>query len=214
MTENKLTPSSKNSSTQSINELIENNVKLVGMLSKKYPTNAVERSDLIGAGYIGLVKAAKTYDKDKGYKFSTYATVVILNEIKKIIKKSLENKDIQSIQEIIYYDKNTNNTLTIEETMISPLNIEEMYLEKEEYLILHQAIKKLDKKEQEWIYLYYGFYDRRYTGTEISKIYGINQSTFSKNLTKILKKLREILENEYLITSKKKIYKIDRWILS
>lgn len=48
------------------------------------------------------------------------------------------------------------------------------------------------------IYHCYGFYDKRYTGTEIAKMYSINQSTFSRKLPKIIEKLRIILLNEYL----------------
>lgn len=50
MTDNKQTPSSKNSSiltNQEINELIENNMKLVGFVSKRFPTDLISREDLI-----------------------------------------------------------------------------------------------------------------------------------------------------------------------
>lgn len=50
MTENKISTSSKNSSIQTnqeINELIENNMKLVGFVSKRFPTDLVSREDLI-----------------------------------------------------------------------------------------------------------------------------------------------------------------------
>lgn len=50
MTENKISTSSKNSSiqiNQEINELIENNMKLVGFASKRFPTDLVSREDLI-----------------------------------------------------------------------------------------------------------------------------------------------------------------------
>ena len=50
MTENKITTNSKNSSIQNqkeVNELIENNMKLVGFISKKCHTEPIERENLI-----------------------------------------------------------------------------------------------------------------------------------------------------------------------
>lgn len=213
MTENKITTNSKNSSIQNqkeVNELIENNMKLVGFISKKFYTEPIEREDLIAVGYIGLIKAAQTFKYEKGNKFATYAAIVISNEIKKHLRK--ENKKIhaKSIEEVIFYNKN-GEKIILEDTLMSQMDLEQDYLEKEEYIILHKAIKELTEVEQEWIYLYYGFYDRRYTGTEISKIYGINQSTFSRNIIKILKKLKTILEEKYNYTSNQKINKINRF---
>lgn len=208
MTENKISTSSKNSSIQTnqeINELIENNMKLVGFVSKRFPTDLVSREDLIAAGYIGLIKAAQTFDKEKGYKFATFAVVVISNEMKRAIANVQKNKEVISLQEVLFCDKERN--MTLEDILQSPINLEEQYLEKEEYQELYSAIKQLDKTEQEWIYLYYGFYDKRYTGTEIAKMYGINQSTFSRKLPKIIEKLRIILLNEYKVIKKQKIYK-------
>lgn len=208
MTENKISTSSKNSSIQTnqeINELIENNMKLVGFVSKRFPTDLVSREDLIAAGYIGLIKAAQTFDKEKGYKFATFAVVVISNEMKRAIANVQKNKEVISLQEVLFCDKERN--MTLEDILQSPINLEEQYLEKEEYQELYSAIKQLDKTEQEWIYLYYGFYDKRYTGTEIAKMYGINQSTFSRKLPKIIEKLRIILLNEYKVIKKQKVYK-------
>lgn len=208
MTENKISTSSKNSSIQTnqeINELIENNMKLVGFVSKRFPTDLVSREDLIAAGYIGLIKAVQTFDKEKGYKFATFAVVVISNEMKRAIANVQKNKEVISLQEVLFCDKERN--MTLEDILQSPINLEEQYLEKEEYQELYSAIKQLDKTEQEWIYLYYGFYDKRYTGTEIAKMYGINQSTFSRKLPKIIEKLRIILLNEYKVIKKQKVYK-------
>ncbi len=42
----------------------------------------VELEDLVQIGYIGLIKAVKGFDPDKGFKFSTYAVPVITGEIR------------------------------------------------------------------------------------------------------------------------------------
>ena len=42
--------------------------------------------DLFQAGCVGLVKASKSFDPQRGYAFSTYAVPVILGEIKRIFR--------------------------------------------------------------------------------------------------------------------------------
>ena len=65
-------------------ELIEANMKLVPHVMRKYFRVYIERGyedDIMGCGYLGLVKAADTWDASKGVKFSTYACRVIWQQI-------------------------------------------------------------------------------------------------------------------------------------
>jgi RNA polymerase primary sigma factor len=54
--------------------LIEANVRLVIGIAKKYQNRGLPLVDLVQAGNIGLLRAAKKFDYELGYKFSTYAT--------------------------------------------------------------------------------------------------------------------------------------------
>lgn len=56
------------------NRLIEANYRLVISVAKKYANQGVSFMDLIQEGNIGLIKAVKKFDYQRGYKFSTYAT--------------------------------------------------------------------------------------------------------------------------------------------
>lgn len=42
-------------------------MKLVGFVSKRFSTDLISKEDLIAARYIGLIKAAQTFNKEKGY---------------------------------------------------------------------------------------------------------------------------------------------------
>lgn len=61
--------------------LVEENMKLVFFVINRYYPTFVHDEDLKQVGAIGLCKAAKTWDAEKST-FSTYASRVILNEIK------------------------------------------------------------------------------------------------------------------------------------
>jgi RNA polymerase primary sigma factor len=59
---------------KAVETLIKANSRLVISLAKKYTGRGVSFLDLIQEGNIGLIRAAKKYDYQRGYKFSTYAT--------------------------------------------------------------------------------------------------------------------------------------------
>lgn len=63
------------------NELIEHNLRLVVHIIKKYYSNMKDQDDLISIGTIGLIKAAATFDYEKGTRFATYASRCIENDI-------------------------------------------------------------------------------------------------------------------------------------
>lgn len=65
------TPEEKKSA---INELTERNLKYVVTIAKRYIYSGISLEDLIQDGNIGLMKAAERYDPESGYRFTTYAT--------------------------------------------------------------------------------------------------------------------------------------------
>jgi len=62
---------------QAANKLAEGNIRLVVSVVKKYHARRLECIELINEGYIGLMRAAGTFDITRGYKFSTYAVKAI-----------------------------------------------------------------------------------------------------------------------------------------
>lgn len=61
------------------NKLIEHNLRLVAHIIKRYYSSIRDQEDLISIGTIGLIKAASTFDYDKGTRFATYASRCIEN---------------------------------------------------------------------------------------------------------------------------------------
>ena len=66
--------------------LVINNLGLVHACANRFRGRGVEYDDLYQAGCLGLVKAARNFDDEKGFAFSTYAVPVILGEIKRIFR--------------------------------------------------------------------------------------------------------------------------------
>jgi RNA polymerase sporulation-specific sigma factor len=57
---------------------IENHLGLVRLCANRFTGKGIEYDDLYGAGCIGLVKAAKSFEEERGLKFSTYDVPLIL----------------------------------------------------------------------------------------------------------------------------------------
>jgi RNA polymerase sporulation-specific sigma factor len=58
----------KKGSEDARNILIEHNLRLVAHVVRKYETSGEDLEDLISIGTIGLIKAIKTYNDDRGIK--------------------------------------------------------------------------------------------------------------------------------------------------
>ena len=65
--------------------LINHNLRLVVSIAKHYMGRGMSFSDLIQEGNLGLIKAVDRYDLSKGFKFSTYATWWIKQNISRAV---------------------------------------------------------------------------------------------------------------------------------
>lgn len=80
--------------------LAEENLGLVHLCANRFRGRGIEYDDLYGAGCIGLIKAAKAFDTERGVKFSTYAVPVILGEIKRLFRDGGTIKVSRSAKEL------------------------------------------------------------------------------------------------------------------
>jgi RNA polymerase sporulation-specific sigma factor len=80
--------------------LVEINLPLVYSIASRFKERCDDFGDLIECGTLGLVKAIKTFDLERGCAFSTYAVPLIFGEVRRflrddgIIKVSREEKRV------------------------------------------------------------------------------------------------------------------------
>jgi len=71
--ERKLAQRIQQGDEEALKELVEANLRFVVRVAKEYQNQGLPLSELISAGNLGLLKAAKRFDGTRGFKFITYA---------------------------------------------------------------------------------------------------------------------------------------------
>lgn len=79
---------------------VKQNMGLVHSLANRFRGRGVEYEELVSAGCMGLVKAAKGFDESRGLCFSTYAVPVILGEMKRLFRDGGTVKVSRTLKEL------------------------------------------------------------------------------------------------------------------
>lgn len=171
----------KNGDKSAEEKLIKHNLRLVAHVSKRY-RNSFAQDELISVGSIGLLKAIKSYNYDKGSSFSTYATRCINNEILMLIRSEKKHNNQVYLDDAISIDKDGNEISLIEVLSDQCEEIESIVDNKIMFeKILTIINKKLSDREKEVIFMRYGICGySQYTQFEISEILGISRSYISR----------------------------------
>ena len=188
---------------EDIEVLIEKYDGIIWKIVNKYKVSSFDREDLYQAGLLGLFKAIKNYKKEFNVKLITYAFKYIIGEVNKEYKKlNLYGRvDYNKIRTYI----DLNNTKSPEEickelkisleTFYDALSRVDqiIYLEEDvkDELLENRTYYELDlEKDEELLYQYYIV--RHLTQGEIAKLLNVSQSTVSRNIQKLKKRLKDI----------------------
>ncbi len=178
--------------------LISHNMRLVVHIAKKY-VDALDPSDMVSIGSIGLLKAIDTFRFDKGTQFATYAARCIENEILMAIRSNKKHKVCVSLSSSIGIDKEGNEICladTLEESDVDVASkVEKAECAKQLRVILK---KVLDRREYKIIRYRYGLDGAEMLPQrEIAKMLGISRSYISRIESRALAKMKEyLIENE------------------
>ena len=180
---------------KSRNKIIECNLRLVPLIVKKYfnQYNILD-DDLIQIGYLGLIKAVDHYDISKNYKFSSYASACIINEINSYYVRSKSIKDTISLDAEIIIGNDEEKTNLYE---LVPADKEEFTVTFERNDYLYYLLDTLSYVDRDIIEMYYGIgeYKRRYNQKEIAEKYCVSHQCISDRVIKSLNELKHAAES-------------------
>lgn len=177
--------------------LIVHNLRLVAHIAKKYENVGEEQEDLISIGSIGLMKAVKTFNPERGTKLATYAARCIDNEILMYLRATKRPRQEAYLQEPIGIDKE-GNEITLMDTLST--DDDDILQQVEKALEQHKLMELLNvltKRERLVIQLRYGLIDGvKSTQREIAKELRISRSYVSRIEKRAIEKLITALETE------------------
>lgn len=175
--------------------LIKHNLRLVAHISKKYKNSSIDTEDLISIGSIGLMKAIKTFDYNKGNSFSTYASRCIENEILMTFRSDKKNAQSVYLDDIISVDKDGNNLSLYEVLCDNSPSVDKQIENKIIYKKVERIIKtKLDEREREIIIKRFGLCGEiPRTQIELAEEINISRSYISRLEKKAIKTIQEYI---------------------
>ena len=71
---------------EAMSDLVERNMGLVRSIALKFRDRGAEMEDLLQIGTIGIIKAARSFDLERGTSFSTYAVPLVFGEIRRYMR--------------------------------------------------------------------------------------------------------------------------------
>lgn len=163
--------------------LVEENVPLAGYVAKRWVKQAgIEWEDALSAAEYGLVKAAMSFEEERGFCFSTYVVRVMENEIRMELRKRNRRK------KVVYFGDPVSGAegLTLGDTIADTRDHFGMSE------AVHDLIRNRDLTEKEREAVLLRFQHPEKTQEECGQMIGIGQSAFSKYLNSARRKLKRV----------------------
>ena len=153
-------------------------------IAQKYE-GTLENDEVISSAFVGLVKSAHKFEPGKGFKFSTFATKCIENEILMQIRREKKTKRNISINALVSLDEN-GKSIRYEDILYDD-NALKVFEELENNDLIHCLLEKLSEREKIIVCLWCAGEKQKV----IAEKTGLKQPRISRILHKSFKKMRE-----------------------
>lgn len=141
----------KSGDQHAISELVKHNLRFVIHTAKKYQNLGLTFEDLISFGNIGLYRAAKKFDAERGFKFITYAIWYVKAEITAALSELSSTVRIPNSQNGSEYSEHEISDTDGSQTDTSRFDKSDLMIE------LKMILNSLTEIEYDAITRFYGF---------------------------------------------------------
>lgn len=189
MTNEELIVLAKQGDDDAKEQLFIQNQDFIYKMAHKYK-NIADFDDLVSLGNIGLAKAYNTFDETKGYKFITYYSRLVVNEMLMQFRKNKKKMKDVSINKILHKDSE-GNELTIMDLKKDD-NAEEFISDCENNEVLKLVINEFVKNEDKRLIdiLRLRIIENK-NQMDVSRITGVSQPQISRLEKKVHDKLNK-----------------------
>ncbi len=167
--------------TKERERLVTDNMQLAHYIANCYRSMPVEFEDIRSAAYLGLVKAAGTFDAGKGIKFSTFAVRVIVNEILMQYRKQKRCRFVTISLEAPVLPEEDISLMDMIPDKRNPYEMVETMAD------IQAGIKSLSERERQVLRIKAA--DPDTSQTEIGEMMGVSQSAASRYLKRVREKV-------------------------
>lgn len=190
-------------------EIVADNLDLVKWIvnHKIQWRNQEDFEDKVQIGSIGLIKAVKTFDKNRNLKFATYASTCIMNEIRMYGRKVARTSSRDISMEETIASNNSELTVTIEDILIdeSSSSFEKNAEKREDIIKALMIILNCFSFRRRFFLLLNA---AGFTKMEIANLVGISRSYANRLIIKYKGQMQEIFEGDYQETLYGEVFKV------
>ena len=160
---------------RALNKLIEANLRFVIVIARQYQGQGLAMEDLVSEGNMGLMKAARKFDAERGLRFVNYAVVFIRQQIERALKKESAEQRVEGTHDgqtrsvdAPLGSKANVSLLSVLVNADSPQADQRVYNANLEDAV-ERALQTLNERESAVINAYFGIGEERATMTDIAE---------------------------------------------
>jgi RNA polymerase sporulation-specific sigma factor len=183
------------------NNIFRKNLGLARHIVKNYSNTGLPEDDLVSIASIGLLKGFNTFDPTKGWKFATYASTCMNNEILMVLRKENKHRNVTLLEDKISVDFDGND-LTLLDVVTDKSSYDIERQEKRDTIRQLIGIVREKFTDREFR-IFENFMlaedEGKLTQLELSNQLGLSQSYISRLEKRVGKKVRKLALSKGLI---------------
>ena len=152
---------------RALNKLIEANLRFVVAIARQYQNKGLPIDDLISEGNIGLMKAARKYDGERGVRFVNYAVVFVRQQIEKALKLESAELRVENMKDV----RDDNSSAIADDVEFS--------------------LDSLNERERKVVTAYFGIGQERLTMAEIAEDMNLRRERVRQIRNKAIRRMKK-----------------------
>lgn len=174
-------------SVQYRNHIVRSNLRLIVAIARKLSRSMDQLTELISEGFLPLVRAVELFDVHRGYRFSTYATWAIRNQL----QRTLQREQQRSERYVPFAD---NESGVAREANVAPADAEPR--QQRRGPLLERLLATLPERDREIMLARFGL-EGRPAGQSLSEVsaqFGLSKERVRQIVLRSLESLRTSAE--------------------